>query len=51
MGKLDGKTVFITGGARGQGRSHALVLGGEGANVVMMDNLVVDVPYQAYPGG
>ena len=51
MGKLDGKTVFITGGARGQGRSHALVLGSEGANVVMMDNLVVDVPYQAYPGG
>jgi len=51
MGKLDGKTVFITGGARGQGRSHALILGGEGANIVMMDNLVVDVPYQAYPGG
>lgn len=51
MGKLEGKTVFITGGARGQGRSHALTLGGEGANIVMMDNLVVDVPFQAYPGG
>jgi (-)-trans-carveol dehydrogenase len=51
MGKLDGKTVFITGGARGQGRSHALTLGAEGANIVMMDNLVVHVPHQAYPGG
>jgi SDR family mycofactocin-dependent oxidoreductase len=51
MGTLDGKTVFITGGARGQGRSHALILGGQGANIVMMDNLVVDVPHQAYPGG
>ena len=51
MGKLDGRTAFITGGARGQGRSHALVLAGEGANVVMMDNLEVNVPYQDYPGG
>lgn len=51
MGRLDDKTVFITGGARGQGRSHALTLAGEGANVVMMDNLVVDVPHQDYPGG
>jgi SDR family mycofactocin-dependent oxidoreductase len=51
VSRLDGRTVFITGGARGQGRSHALTLAAEGANVVMMDNLQVDVPYQDYPGG
>lgn len=51
MGKLDGKTVFLTGGARGQGRSHAVTLAAEGARIVMMDNLVVDLPYQPYPGG
>jgi SDR family mycofactocin-dependent oxidoreductase len=37
MGELDGQTALITGGARGQGRSHALVLAGEGANVVVTD--------------
>src|SRR5450755_4728921 len=51
MGKLDGRTALITGGARGQGRSHALTLAQEGANVVMIDNLEVKVPHQDYPGG
>lgn len=51
MGKLDGKVVFLTGGARGQGRSHALTLAAEGASIVMMDNVQVDVPFQPYPGG
>lgn len=51
MGKFDGRTVFLTGGARGQGRSHALAFASEGANVVMMDNLQVEVPHQDYPGG
>jgi SDR family mycofactocin-dependent oxidoreductase len=51
MGKLDGKAALITGGARGQGRSHAITLAGEGASVILMDNLVVDVPFQSYPGG
>jgi (-)-trans-carveol dehydrogenase len=51
MGTLDGKTVLITGGARGQGRSHALILAAQGANIIMMDNLVTDVPHQDYPGG
>jgi (+)-trans-carveol dehydrogenase len=37
MGRMDGKVVFITGGARGQGRSHALLLAQEGADVVVTD--------------
>ena len=31
MGKLEGKVAFITGAARGQGRSHAVRLAEEGA--------------------
>ena len=34
---LDGRVAFITGGARGQGRAHALALAAEGANVVLAD--------------
>ncbi|WP_326546167.1 mycofactocin-coupled SDR family oxidoreductase [Mycolicibacterium sp. ND9-15] len=37
MGALDGRVAFITGGARGQGRSHALALAAEGANIVIAD--------------
>jgi SDR family mycofactocin-dependent oxidoreductase len=37
MGKLDGKVAFITGAARGQGRSHAVRLAQEGANVIAVD--------------
>ncbi len=37
MGKFDGKTVWITGGARGQGRSHAVTFAREGADVVISD--------------
>jgi SDR family mycofactocin-dependent oxidoreductase len=37
MGKLDGKVVFITGAARGQGRSHAVRLAQEGADIVGID--------------
>jgi SDR family mycofactocin-dependent oxidoreductase len=37
MGLLDGKVAFVTGVARGQGRSHALRLAGEGASVIGVD--------------
>ena len=38
MGKLDGKVAFITGAARGQGRSHAAVLAREGADIIAVDS-------------
>ncbi|MQA84725.1 MAG: mycofactocin-coupled SDR family oxidoreductase [Streptosporangiales bacterium] len=39
MGLLDGKVAFITGAARGQGRSHAQRLAQEGADIVAVDAL------------
>ena len=37
MGKLEGKVAFITGAARGQGRSHAIRLAEEGADIIALD--------------
>lgn len=37
MGRLDGKVAFITGGARGQGRSHAIRMAQEGADIITVD--------------
>jgi SDR family mycofactocin-dependent oxidoreductase len=37
MGRVDGKVVFITGAARGQGRSHAVRLAEEGADLIAVD--------------
>lgn len=48
MGKLDGKVAFITGAARGQGRSHALTLAREGADIIAID-ICKQVPTVAIP--
>jgi len=37
MGRMDGKVALITGAARGQGRSHAVRLAEEGAEIVALD--------------
>lgn len=37
MGELAGKVAFVTGGARGQGRSHAIRLAQEGADIITVD--------------
>jgi SDR family mycofactocin-dependent oxidoreductase len=37
VGRLDGKVAFITGIARGQGRSHAIRLAEEGARIIGVD--------------
>ena len=47
MGMLDGKVAFVTGAARGQGRSHAVRLAEEGADIVAIDlcGQIDTVPY------
>jgi (+)-trans-carveol dehydrogenase len=37
MGRVEGKVAFITGAARGQGRSHAVRLAEEGADIIAID--------------
>ncbi|RGE19323.1 mycofactocin-coupled SDR family oxidoreductase [Leucobacter sp. wl10] len=46
-GRVEGKVAFITGAARGQGRSHALRLAEEGADIIAIDidQQVEHVPY------
>src|SRR5689334_2244684 len=48
MGSLDGKVAFITGVARGQGRSHAVRLASEGADIIGID-ICEDIPANGYP--
>jgi SDR family mycofactocin-dependent oxidoreductase len=47
-GRLDGKVAFITGVARGQGRSHAVRLAEEGADIIGVD-ICADLPNMPYP--
>ena len=37
MGRVQGKVAFVTGAARGQGRSHAVRLAEEGADIIAVD--------------
>src|ERR1700744_4686697 len=46
-GRVEGKVAFITGAARGQGRSHAVTLAREGADIIAVDIAaqIASVPY------
>jgi len=46
-GRVAGKVAFITGAARGQGRSHAIRLAEEGADIIAVDVCedIATVPY------
>ena len=46
-GRLQGKVALITGAARGQGRSHAVALAREGADIIAVDvcSQIASVPY------
>ena len=48
MSSLAGKVAFITGVARGQGRSHALRLAADGADIIGVD-ICADIPSNGYP--
>lgn len=48
MGQLDGRVAYITGAGRGQGRSHAVRLAAEGADIVAVD-VCGDIPEVPYP--
>lgn len=50
MGLLDGKVVFITGGAQGQGRAHAIASAREGADVALLD-VAAQLPGVDHPMG
>ncbi|HXW46156.1 MAG TPA: mycofactocin-coupled SDR family oxidoreductase [Streptosporangiaceae bacterium] len=46
-GRVDGKVAFITGAGRGQGRSHAIRLAEEGADIIAVD-ILEDYPTVRY---
>jgi SDR family mycofactocin-dependent oxidoreductase len=48
MSRLTGKVALITGAARGQGRSHAVTMAAEGADIIAIDRCgpIDSVPYE-----
>jgi SDR family mycofactocin-dependent oxidoreductase len=48
MAKLQGKVALITGAARGQGRSHAVRLAEDGADIIAVD-IAAPIPTAYYP--
>lgn len=48
MGSLEGKVAFVTGAARGQGRSHSVRLAQEGASIIALD-ICEQIPTVFYP--
>jgi SDR family mycofactocin-dependent oxidoreductase len=49
VGLLEGKVAFVTGAARGQGRSHAVRLASEGASVIAVDVANAVGGHNTYP--
>ncbi|MCD4524252.1 mycofactocin-coupled SDR family oxidoreductase [Nocardioides sp. cx-173] len=49
LGRVAGKVALITGAARGQGRSHALNLAREGADIIALDVCDTVEPAMQYP--
>jgi SDR family mycofactocin-dependent oxidoreductase len=47
-GQLEGRVAFVTGAARGQGRSHAVRLAQEGADVIAID-IAAQIDTVPYP--
>jgi len=48
MGRVEGKVAFVTGAARGQGRSHSVHLAEEGADIIAVD-ICEDIDSNGYP--
>jgi (+)-trans-carveol dehydrogenase len=48
MGRVEGKVAFVTGAARGQGRSHAIRLAEEGPDIIA-DDLCGQIDTVPYP--
>ncbi|WP_436692046.1 mycofactocin-coupled SDR family oxidoreductase [Geodermatophilus sp. CPCC 205506] len=50
VGRVEGKAALVTGAAQGQGRSHAVRLAEEGADIIAVD-LCAAIPSVPYPQG
>jgi SDR family mycofactocin-dependent oxidoreductase len=48
MNRVAGKVALVTGAARGQGRSHAVLLAAEGADIIAVDSCA-DIATTEYP--